>query len=84
MKLKKLLATTAACAVLAGVLAVPAMAHGGGHHGRRAASTTYTTCAVENCTLNYRHDHNGVTYYGHSASDGHSWCANAEGYGYCH
>lgn len=89
MKLKKILATTAACALLVGTLAIPASAHGGGgHHGRRASgTTTYAACTVADCTLSYNHSHDGVTYHGHSAADGHTWCANGAGHshnGYCH
>ena len=86
MKLKRILATSAACALLVGVLAIPASAHGG-HHGRRASGTTaYPVCTVADCTLGYRHDHDGVTYCGHSATDGHTWCANGTGTGHgrCH
>lgn len=86
MKLKKILATTAACALLVGALAIPASAHGGGHHGRRASNTTtYAACTVADCTLTYNHAHDGVTYHGHSTADGHTWCANGTGHnGYCH
>ena len=82
MKLKKILATTAACALLVGTLAIPASAHGGGHHGRRASGpTTYPVCTVADCTLSYSHAHDGVTYCGHNSADGHTWCANGTGNG---
>lgn len=81
---RKNLLTTVACVALVGALAIPAAAaHGGRHHARRAA-VNYPTCAVSECTLTYRHDHDGVTYCGHTAGDGHDWCAEGYGRGRCH
>lgn len=70
MKIKSKLAVCAACVVLAGVLTVPALAHG--HHGRARSNYVYPQCQVEDCQLTYRHDHDGETYCGHSRGDGHS------------
>lgn len=78
MKLKKTLAASAACVLLVGALMVPASAHGGRHSG--GTSGTYSVCTVANCTLNYSHSHNGVTYYGHSTADGHTQCAYGTGH----
>lgn len=84
MKLKKILATSAACALMAGILMVPASAHGG-HHGRRASTKTYPVCIVADCTLGYSHAHDGVTYCGHNSGDGHTWCTSGTGHnGRCH
>lgn len=85
MKLKKILAASAACALLVGALAIPASAHGG-CHGRRANTSTTTTaypvCTVADCALNYRHEHDGVTYCGHTYGDGHTQCAAGTGLGH--
>lgn len=70
MKRKAKLATCAVCILLTGVLAVPAMAHG--HHGGCSGSVSYPQCQEEACQLTYRHDHDGVTYCGHTRGDGHS------------
>lgn len=81
MKFSKVFAATAACALLVGTLTVPAMAHGGHGHRRASGTTAYPVCTVSDCTLGYRHDHDGETYCGHNSADGHTQCAAGTGTG---
>lgn len=51
------------------LLSVSAAAHG--CHGRRAVRTSEcTVCAVEDCTLQGRHTHDGTTYCGYPHESG--------------
>ena len=63
MKLRKILASGALCALLLTALVLPASAHHGGrHHGANG----YAVCTVEDCTQTGWHTHGGAAYCGHS------------------
>lgn len=67
---KRTLILVLAC-VTALALMVPALAHGCGHHGRRAKTQTQVTvCTVKDCETAGRHTHNGVTYCGYAHENG--------------
>ena len=75
MRSNKKLFSCAVCLVLAGALAVPALAHG--HHGGRhddcgGAASPAVVCPVEDCQLTGTHSHDGTEYCGHTRNDGHS------------
>lgn len=77
MNLKKRVAAGAAAFLTAVLLAVPAYAHGGGHHSYVQTvrpvqtQTTVYTCPVEGCQVTGTHTHhNGVTHTGGYVCDG--------------
>lgn len=70
MNKKRTLAACVSAVVLAGLLTVPAMAHG--HHGHRAQTVSYPQCPVTDCQRTSRHSHDGTTYCGHTLNDGHT------------
>ena len=74
MRIKRNISVCLLFVLTAGLLAVPALAHGcgrsGGHHGGRTAvqPAAIAVCTVEGCALAGRHTHNGMSYcgYGHA------------------
>ena len=87
MNRKTILTGGVACALLIGLLAIPASAHGGRHHSG-AGAAGYAVCTVEGCTESGRHTHDGVTYCGYHHADGYctgSYCGAGHGSGRgCH
>ena len=74
MRIKRNISVCLLFVLTAGLLAVPALAHGcgrsGGHHGGRTAvqPAAIAVCTVEDCAIAGRHTHNGMSYcgYGHA------------------
>lgn len=57
------------CMLTISFITVPAYAHCGGGYGYQQQN--YPVCDIEDCNTTYCHDHDGVTYQGHSLYDGH-------------
>lgn len=94
MKTKRRLVSGLLCVVLAMILTVPALAHGGRGHGRhhsgyaQSVQTSIAVCPFEDCSLSGRHIHGDVIYcgYGHEGGlcDGSCAVAVSRCHGGCH
>ena len=72
MKKHTRLVALACCVLLAALLTVPALAHGGRHGARQERANPYPVCTVADCQQARAHTHDGETYCGHTRNDGHA------------
>ena len=76
MRIKRNISVCLLFVLTAGLLAVPALAHGcgrsGGHHGGRTAvqPAAIAVCTVEDCAIAGRHTHGGAVYCGYDHAGG--------------
>ena len=74
MRIQKLLAIGAAAVLSSACFALPAFAHGHGHHRYYVQQTQVNCpaiCTIEGCTEVGRHTHDGVDYCGYNHSIGY-------------
>lgn len=72
MKIKKLIAAFAVCALIGSAMtpiAVSAHSHGGGHHSK--TSSDYSVCTRKDCHKSGNHSHKGTSYQSRCAANGH-------------
>lgn len=78
--MKKVFSILAAVILLAGLMNVTALAHGGHGKGSGAARQShYELCAVENCEAVGQHRHDGVWYCGPAGWQGNYEKCTVEG-----
>lgn len=70
--MKKTIITFTLTALMVTALPMTALAHGH-HNSGDSPSRTYTLCPVENCNVSEIHQHDQVTYCGHTTDDGHDF-----------